>query len=795
MSIYWRIAIVLSLCCWGRFVETSVRAGSVASTNSIDCAKLPEGFQFRTFNDTAGEHRYALFTPRQYDPARKWPVILFLHGAGEKGTDTNLLLSGMLAVALEKSPDLPFIVVFPQCEDLTGRALTGWLAEGGAAQRALKILDEVERDFSVDVDHRVLVGWSMGGYGAWSLAAAHPKKWSAVMTLAGGAIHDELSLAELAQAKTPVWAISAQGDPLIPYQRSEKLVQQLVQAGGRANFTLLPSDQHDICRQVFASPQVFEWMLHPDTVSPAAIELQAVTPLPARTQYFRCFVESHVIPDSLALRLGNAPFETLAPALPELLSSAPIAGKLANIERIVGDGPASMTVRLSDVSYRCDVTRIWAHGISGGRLGLEVDFEPLELTIGQTTLDSVRHQARTGPIRIQIGIHRPATLKIEVQPVVDAGELRLRLLRKSFSFSQGNWYIQPPAQVETHSDQFTSDQLVTGIVGSLYGGRQDLIDRILAVVPDLLQRAEDELRMREAPRLAKMLSPLPVLVPDLNVTPSQVRTDQQGVSVLCNLNVSVRRKTVPTPTGHVLDLHSISAGDQLQVGIALDAVTAISQMTVSQNMAQVNVLDISEDQFARLADPRFMTQIMSGLETVDPQLQLNTILRLLDPMVVSKSPGDELPAATRLTLQSSAVALDVFRQTEASASPEPVGRIVFSLSQPITIEPPVNRDTSDAAMQIRWAPECEVRFLRGESLAGSAIPVVQGQQFEAVFESAWSAWGQAHGQQEIPIVVGRLGPTWLRIESLRASDRELNLHLGVHPVPQGSESDVSVQAR
>jgi len=753
------------------------------------CSDLPEGFQFRTLVDETGSHQYAVFVPRQYDPNQKWPVVLFLHGAGEKGTDPRWLLSGQLSVALEKWPETPFIAVFPQCEDLTSRALTGWLADGSDGLRAMKILDQVEQDYSIDPKRRILLGWSMGGYGAWSLAARYPEKWSAVMALAGGAIHDQLPLQGLAERKTPVWAISAQDDPLIPFERSQRLVQQLNAAGGNATFTLLESRFHDFTPQLFAAPQVFQWLLDPSSVKPEQIDFQHVDPLPGQTRYYdRCIVELKTIPNSLAMRLGNAPFEQMAGDLPELLTSTPLSGTLANVDQTFGQPGNQMRVQLTDLSYHCEVGRIWAHGISGGRLGLEIDFQPLELIIGQTTLDSARSRARTGPIHIRVGIHKPAVLRLEVQPVILHGELKLRLLRKDFSFDNGNWYIEPPQQVEAHSDQFTSDQLVTGIVGSLYGSRQDLIDRILGVIPELLQQTEQELQQRSAPGLARLLSPLPVLVPDLKVSPSAVRTDAQGVSVICDMKVASRSAQDFSLPLKPLQIQNLPTNDRLSLELALDAVTAVSQLTVDQNMAVVNVLDISEDGFARLANPQFMNEVLPDMHAAEEE-QLETLLRLLHPMQVQGTSGETASASTQLELQSSGVALDIFRRSHSRTTSQPVGRILFSLHQTITIEPPSDQDSPEAAFEMRWNPECEVLFLRAESLNGSPVPQVNGERFQKVFHDAWSAWGQAHGQQQIPMTVSRMGASRLRLERLQADKEILKLFLGVsHNPPAEHES-------
>ncbi len=144
-------------------------------------------FVDKIFKDAQGEHKYVVFVPAHYTSSKKWPVILFLHGAGERGKDGRKQTTvGLGPFVKARAATFPFFVVFPQCEDQSSHVLGGWLAGSPDAQRALKILAEVEREYSIDRRKEILTGWSMGGYGTWSLAAAFPKRWHAVVPAPGG---------------------------------------------------------------------------------------------------------------------------------------------------------------------------------------------------------------------------------------------------------------------------------------------------------------------------------------------------------------------------------------------------------------------------------------------------------------------------------------------------------------------------------------------------------------------------------------------------------------------------------
>src|SRR5262245_36376384 len=139
------------------------------------------GFFSRVYKGAEGEGKYWVFVPHDYKGDKAYPVILFLHGAGSTGSDGDKQVKGGLATAIRKQEkSFPFIVVFPQSQEKT------WKAGSKDAKRALAILDEVQKSFKVDEQRVYLTGLSMGGFGTWSLAAAHPERWAAIAPICGG---------------------------------------------------------------------------------------------------------------------------------------------------------------------------------------------------------------------------------------------------------------------------------------------------------------------------------------------------------------------------------------------------------------------------------------------------------------------------------------------------------------------------------------------------------------------------------------------------------------------------------
>ena len=194
---------------------------------------------------------YLLFLPRGYgtDPEEKWPLILFLHGVGERGNDLKLVKKHGIPKTVEQQPDFPFVVVSPQCPDETM-----WL-DHHLTLKAL--LDEVAADYAVDVGRIYLTGFSMGGYGTWTLATRYPELFAAIAPICGGGFPDFAS--ELKDV--PVWAFHGAEDDVVKLEVGQRMVDALRACGGNVRFTVYPGVGHDSWTQTYDNPELYEWFL------------------------------------------------------------------------------------------------------------------------------------------------------------------------------------------------------------------------------------------------------------------------------------------------------------------------------------------------------------------------------------------------------------------------------------------------------------------------------------------------------------------------------------------------------
>src|SRR5438067_1055263 len=190
-------------------------------------ARAPKGTGFMVKNIAAnGETRkYGVFVPHDYSPQKRWPVIVFLHGVLQAGSDGTTNMGEGIGPTIAKSPEhYPFIVVFPQSSgDWTGDARD---------RLAIACLDAVQHDYSTDPDRVVLTGLSNGGYGVWHIAADHPERFAALVPVAGQPSYDDCPKL----THIPIWCVHNSGDFIIFASGSREMCKRIKEAGGTVKY-------------------------------------------------------------------------------------------------------------------------------------------------------------------------------------------------------------------------------------------------------------------------------------------------------------------------------------------------------------------------------------------------------------------------------------------------------------------------------------------------------------------------------------------------------------------------------
>lgn len=197
----------------------------------------------------AASGRALVSLPEGYDadPGRRWPLLLFLHGAGERGDSLEAVSIHGPIKERRAGRDLPFVIVAPQVP--TGERWT--------VGRVAAALDDALAEYRIDEDRVYLTGLSMGGFGTWEAIQRMPERFAAAVPICGGG----LPLGVEAAVRVPVWNFHGAMDLVVPIEMSVGMVRAHRNAGGDVRFTVYPDAGHDSWTETYANPEVYEWLL------------------------------------------------------------------------------------------------------------------------------------------------------------------------------------------------------------------------------------------------------------------------------------------------------------------------------------------------------------------------------------------------------------------------------------------------------------------------------------------------------------------------------------------------------
>jgi predicted peptidase len=211
------------------------------------------GFLHRVHKDPDGkEAKFIVFVPHSYTGDKAFPLILFLHGKGESGSDGKKQATAGLGNHIRKvEKTFPFITVFPQSQH------ESWAAKSEDGQRALAILEQVKKKFNVDPQRIYLSGLSMGGFGVWNMAAAHPDMWAAIVPICGGGNPNTADKIK----DIPCWCFHGGADSVVPVKRSREMIDALKKAGGNPIYTEYPGVDHNSWDRAYSTEKLYTWLL------------------------------------------------------------------------------------------------------------------------------------------------------------------------------------------------------------------------------------------------------------------------------------------------------------------------------------------------------------------------------------------------------------------------------------------------------------------------------------------------------------------------------------------------------
>jgi len=224
---------------------------AVAALGFVAAKAEEPGFTPRQYEDADGNvRRYQVYVPPGYCEAESWPLVVFLHGAGERGVDNEKQIAVGLAPAIRKHPDwVPAVVLLPQAQRT-------WQQGSADHQRLLEELARVEDEFNIDPARIYVTGLSMGGRGTWDLVKSLPEKFAAAVPICG--FFDDEGLAAFQQV--PSWFFHGDADEVVSVEQSRRIVDLLRQREADVRYTEYPEVGHHSWVPAYQEKELFDWM-------------------------------------------------------------------------------------------------------------------------------------------------------------------------------------------------------------------------------------------------------------------------------------------------------------------------------------------------------------------------------------------------------------------------------------------------------------------------------------------------------------------------------------------------------
>ncbi len=264
---------LLVLLCAMAVLPGCVMLSDVTVSQSVESGKgigshMATGFIDKTLKQGDKAFPYAVYVPRDYNKEKEWPLVVFLHGAGERGNDGLIQTNEGIGPAIRKNPErFPAVVLFPQCpKDSAWISVPAMLDD---------VIERTRKEYRIDEKRIYLTGLSMGGYGTWIWGAVHTDLFAAMIPICGGGKTDDLKHLNKEQVtkdygtledrvarlvSVPIWAFHGAADDVVPPARSREMVELLRAAGSSIQYTEYPGVNHNSWSATYADEAVVRWM-------------------------------------------------------------------------------------------------------------------------------------------------------------------------------------------------------------------------------------------------------------------------------------------------------------------------------------------------------------------------------------------------------------------------------------------------------------------------------------------------------------------------------------------------------
>jgi predicted peptidase len=262
-----RSCILLAILLAYLFFCMEVAMAQEPNANNAPPSDPIKAFEPREYVGTNGVPlKYRLIKPLGYQPGKKYPLVLFLHGAGERGDDNAITLKHAAKDFADpaRRAKYPAYIVIPQCPKEKKWSEVDWSKEtsdlpesaSDSMQSIKELLDEMIENAGVDNDRIYITGLSMGGYGTWDAIARYPGFFAAAVPICGGG--DPKTVDRF--RKLPIWCFHGGKDRVVKPIRSQEMVAALQKVGSDIRYTEYPDAEHDSWSMTYSNPELYEWL-------------------------------------------------------------------------------------------------------------------------------------------------------------------------------------------------------------------------------------------------------------------------------------------------------------------------------------------------------------------------------------------------------------------------------------------------------------------------------------------------------------------------------------------------------
>lgn len=244
----------------------TILMNSIAAADDVKPPSAGEIYAANSFEHENQTLPYRFLEPANIEAGRKYPLVLFLHGAGERGNDNQKQMVHGLKEFIKPGnrTRFPCFIVAPQCPADRRWVEVDWTLTKHDMPEKMSIplgltwelLQQVTKDYPIDESRIYITGLSMGGYGTWDLIQRKPGYFAAAVPVCGGA--DEKYAKRL--IKLPIWAFHGDKDNVVQTVRSTRMVEAIEKAGGNPKITIYPGVGHNSWTATYANPDILEWM-------------------------------------------------------------------------------------------------------------------------------------------------------------------------------------------------------------------------------------------------------------------------------------------------------------------------------------------------------------------------------------------------------------------------------------------------------------------------------------------------------------------------------------------------------